>query len=332
MNESKFGVIGQKLRSLLSHALKGGGQNEPILREPTWARYIASVHPNVLNFIIVVLSCFAGAQISNGRIWIVALIFILIAICFGLNMLSERRDRDVEEERSEIQEEAVRSIIFALTDTTQAISHALHTNKKVERDTEIAAARRAILASVRERIGPPEGVRANLFEVSNTSPVELSASKYGHDGRLNHHSKRIFTVNDRTLRVAIENNQGRYIKDTSELEETSEKALDYDCFAVMPVSTGDELFGLLTVDSKNAGDIDEFHGTALLNQFASLLSLTYVGKNAENDAVPIGPLGADAGQHAADDRDGGIGVPASNMGQDQLETSERLEGSADDEW
>ncbi|MDP9852416.1 hypothetical protein [Corynebacterium lowii] len=258
---------------------------EPVLPEPTWARNIASINPVVLNAAIAISSILASSFFNKN--WIAfALALAIIIACFILDNLRDRRNFSLEEEWDKTQRDAIESIIKTLTDGTQGIGDALHISDKKERDKQIAAARKAIMSVVRERIGPNEGVRANLFEVHSDDPIELKASPFVHGGRQNHHSSRRFTLEDESLRIAVESNQGRYEPDTTDFSDTNGKPLEYGCFAVMPVSTGDKLFRLLTVDSEYPWDIDNFHGKILLNHFASLLCLTYI-KDENAKSIPI---------------------------------------------
>lgn len=328
----------KKIDKLTNWSLRRGIRSEPIIAEPNWARNIASIHPGILNFAIAVLSALTGVAFGNKN-WIAGILLIIfIGTCFGLDTLRDHRDIALEKERDEIQKDAVHSIMHALTDCTQGIGDALHIQGKQQRDKQIAAARRAIMSTVGQRIGPPEGVRANLFEVCNTSPTMLKASTFVHDGRQNHHSKRTFTMDDESLIVAVENNQGRYVYDTTDLIDENGNPLEYGCFAVMPVSTGERLFGLLTVDSQNPYDIDRFHGGVLLNHFASLLCLTYVRDDGAK-SVPVGTsrdvahrrADADANGDGDGDGDGKSGLEATRVEAHHPEAPEQREGCTDDQ-
>lgn len=309
-------------------SLRRTARTEPILAEPTWARNIASINPTILNAAIVILSVLASITVGADNWIATAAVIVFIILCFGLDALRDRRDVSLEKERDEIQRDAIHSIMHALTDGTQGISDALHIPAKPQRDKQVAAARRAIMSTVRAQIGPADGVRANLFEVCNTSPIELEASTFVHDGRQNHHSTRTFTMEDESLRVAVENNQGRYVPDTSQMTDEKGNPLEYGCFAVMPVSTGDKLFGLLTVDSTNPEDIDRFHGRVLLNHFASLLCLTYV-KDESAQSVPVGTARDVAQRHTGAGAEGDDSANMTMVEAYHPDTPEQREGCTD---
>lgn len=256
---------------------------DPVLPEPKWARRISTIPPLIFQAMVVFGSASAG-YFGVEHLPITVLCGTLALFGLILGKLRDGRKKVLEQERHHAQMNALDSIVRELTQATQDVGDTFNVEDQKLRDMRLNNARRNILSMVKDRLGPGTGVRVNLFLVTNIEPVELRASSWGHGGRQNQRSTRVFTIHDESLRLAMSLNEGRYEPDTSEI---SDETFNYQCFATMPVSNADKLYGLLTVDAPEADDIDHFEATVLLNQFASLLALTFA-KDPQALSVPIG--------------------------------------------
>ncbi|GAA4789478.1 hypothetical protein CCANI_00500 [Corynebacterium canis] len=256
---------------------------DPVLPEPKWARRISTIHPIVFQSMVVFGSA-AAAVAGTERLPIAILCGAVAFFGLVLGRLRDSRKKVLEQERRASQKAAVESVLQELTQATQDVGDTLNVEDRKLREIRLNNARRNILSMVKDRLGPGSGVRVNLFLVTNTDPVELRAASWGHDGRQNQRSNRVFTAADESLRLAMHLNEGRYESDTNEIKGED---FAYECFATMPVSSADKLYGLLTVDAPEADDIDRFEATVLLNQFASLLALTFI-TDAHCLSVPVG--------------------------------------------
>ncbi|MDO5077714.1 hypothetical protein [Corynebacterium sp.] len=256
---------------------------DPVLPEPKWAKRISTIHPLLFQAMVVFGS--AAAAIAGAERLPIAILCGVVAF-FGLVLgrLRDSRKKVLEQERRASQMAALESIVRELTQATQDVGDTLSVKDHTLREIRLNNVRRSILAMVKDRLGPGNGVRVNLFLVTNTDPVELRAASWAHDSRQSQRSNRVFTPADESLRLAMRLNEGRYESDTTELKG---EEFAYECFATMPVSSADKLYGLLTVDAPEADDIDHFEATVLLNQFASLLALTFIS-DAQALAVPVG--------------------------------------------
>lgn len=258
------------------------------LTETRWAARLTSVNPHVTNLFIVLGSLGGGALLSS-REWLWAsLTALVILIGIALDYFRDNREETIVREREAIQQQAIKDLVHTIVDTSQGTCDALTLEEKKSRDNNLAAARRAILSTVRRTIGPDTGVRVNFFEVKKVDPPSLQASTYGHEGRQNHRSTTTFTLEDESFRLALQYNQGRFVEDA--YEEKITKPPSYQTFATMPVSSDNVFYGLLTVDSPDAGDISEFEAKELLNLWASQLALTFANSKGEK-CLKIGDTG-----------------------------------------
>lgn len=255
-------------------------QSTVVLREPQWAARVSSIRPSITNAFVALGSIFAGWIFDENKA-LSALAAGIVVIALVADHLRELRNDAVENEKLAYQEEAIRSLVHTTVDSLQGIGDAVVISGKHERERNVSAARRAILSAVRQNIGPDSGLRVNFFEVVNVENPSLEASSYGHEGRLNHRSTRVFTLRDKSMQKALLKNEGRFVEDTEDLQFRGEckdrKPPIYGTFATMPVSTADHLFGILTVDAMEAGSIARFEAETMLNLFASQLALTFAG-------------------------------------------------------
>lgn len=261
------------------------------LREPRWVANLASLRPSVSNAFIVFGCLAAGAFLSNREWWFATICSVIIAFGLILDHLRESRVQVVFQNRQEIEKEAVKDLVHTVIDTLQGTCDALTAGDKKSRDKALAAARRAILSTVRRSIGPDTGVRVNFFEVVPGSPPKLEASSYGHEGRHNHRSARVFTFKDESFKLALQCNTGRFVEDAYSQELTCPPS--YQTFATMPVSSEKFLYGMLTIDSPKKGDITDFEAKDLLNLFASELALTFSSEDSREMALEIGHTSQD---------------------------------------
>lgn len=258
------------------------------LPETRWAARLTSVNPHVTNTVVVIGSLVGGALLSSQEWGWASLIAVVILVGIALDHFRDSREETIVKEREAIQQQAIKDLVHTIVDTSQGTCDALTLEEKRSRDNNLAAARRAILSTVRRTIGPDTGVRVNFFEVKKVNPPSLEASTYGHEGRQNHRSATIFTLADESFRLALHYNQGRFVEDA--YAEKITPAPSYQTFATMPVSSDNVFYGLLTVDSPHTGDITEFEAKELLNLWASQLALTFANSKGEK-CLKIGDTG-----------------------------------------
>ncbi|NWO07654.1 MAG: hypothetical protein HLX50_18750 [Alteromonadaceae bacterium] len=258
------------------------------LPEASWAAKATSVSPHVTNFIVVIGSLVGGVSFGQGSWSWGILCGVFIAMGIILDYLRDRREVQISTEKRNLQQQAIKDLVHTLIDTSQGTCDALSIEEKRRREASLAAARKAILSTIRRSIGPENGVRVNFFEVAEDSAPTLRASTYAHEGRSNHRSTRIFDLHDESLKLALCHNQGRFIVDAKAAGLDSE--LPYQTFATMPVSSENYLYGMITVDSPEAGDINEFEAKEHLNLYASQFALTFMSSPKEAKRLRIGDI------------------------------------------
>jgi len=137
---------------------------------------------------------------------------------------------------------------------------------------QMEQAQYAILKTVRNRLGPEQGVRSCMFVVDPEKPDQLKA--WINDGRLEPPSTRTFGRDDKTFQLAIAK-LDRFVEDIETLEEENfPRPLRYRTFATWPISTDEKLYGILTIDAPEPGNIGE-RDRALLSYFAAILTVTF---------------------------------------------------------
>ncbi|WP_257203166.1 GAF domain-containing protein [Corynebacterium cystitidis] len=144
---------------------------------------------------------------------------------------------------------------------------------------------KAVLQTVRNRLGPETGVRSCLFVVDHENTTQLKAWRLGEDGRLEPPSTRVFKAGDKTFDLAIAKLE-RFVEDVNELKDAAglQRPLRYETFAAYPVSTDEKLYGILTIDAPQPGDIGG-RDRALLGFFAAILTITFSAQK-DSRAIP----------------------------------------------
>lgn len=145
-----------------------------------------------------------------------------------------------------------------------------------------------VLSLVRSYLGPKSGVRANLFTPDPQEPETLIAAPWGFQGNTTP-SERRFRQGDKSFDLAMIKREW-LVKDTDDLpwEDRPEKGT-YRTFATYPVGNNEGLFGILTVDAKNPGDLTDFD-VVMLGFFAGILALTFEDQKGA-PSIPRHPRG-----------------------------------------
>lgn len=256
--------------------------NESSLRleEADWARRLASTPKWVTSSLLMVASGFIGTFISNPS-WGYA---VGMATCFllavPLIVIRNKREESLQnafvrqlEDSYRNTESAYRSIIDEMTLTSFMVSHGMTDLNKRPLASQMDIVRTSVLLTVRNRLGPDDGVRACMFVVDPEHPDSLIAGKWGTNGRTDPPSTRRFRGGDKTFDLAIAK-LPRFEKDVKKTEENASEPYRYQTFATYPISTDEKLYGILTIDAPSTGDIGE-RDLALLSFFASILTITF---------------------------------------------------------
>jgi exoribonuclease R len=119
------------------------------------------------------------------------------------------------------------------------------------------------------------GTRANLFRL-NAEKTEMRPVVGGFAGR-GDKSTRVLTATaaDDTFNKVMAN-ESVFVESVPEDEVTKQGRTRYRTYIAHPVSIGpDRIYGALTVDCPNVGDLDEDVDTAKVAVFAGLIAATY---------------------------------------------------------
>jgi len=245
---------------------------QPTLPEPPWLAWLSGTNKVLVQTGNTIAILLAGVFLGQKTYLAGVLCVFISLVCFLLDFLREGRNRKLIQQKEQQNEHQLESMLITLTDVGQSISSALMIADKRLRDRAVGLVRGAMLEMVHQRIGPPKGVRVNLFTVVDIDQPRMEALSVAHAGRVDHKSTRVFTMADESMKIAVENNQGRFVRNVAEINEQ----VPYGTFAVMPVSTENKLFGIITVDAPKPGDITQFEASVVLNLFAALFTLTFV--------------------------------------------------------
>lgn len=263
------------------------------LDEPIWLRKVSSTPDWFTNLLFVLPTLPATFILAiESTVWRVSLTLICLMLVVAAGVLSRlrgKREEKVEEVLSdrfekliEQDQQAYAARIDEMNAAVFYLSSALSDLSKPTLKTELPIVRKSILGMVRHLLGPNGGVQANLFTVESVDPPCLSAGKWGADGGTGQVSNRKFRPGDETYQNSI-NKLERFVYDIEELESEEVPNRKYRTYATYPVSTDEELFGILTIDAPNPGDITELD-LQLLGFFAAILTTTYV---VDKDALKI---------------------------------------------
>lgn len=194
--------------------------------------------------------------------------------------IRRKTDADLKRQEREITESYL-YVIEEMAMSAFMVAGGLRDMTKQTLVHQMEQAQHAILKTVRNRLGPEQGVRSCMFVVDPDNPTQLKA--FINDGRLEPPSTRTFGKDDKTFQLAIAK-LDRFEEDIEALEEENyPRPLRYRTFATWPISTDENLYGILTIDAPQPGDIGE-RDRALLSYFAAILTITFV---VQKDAQAI---------------------------------------------
>lgn len=258
--------------------MNGEGSSLP---EPRWLTWLAN--RGTFSSELVSLAGMTMVSISTGydgstRTWLVIGGFSVSILALGFRAFRENHRKAQEARQSRQQRRMVRELITELNTIDVVVSRATDPELSAkERREQLAGARSSILAMVRHRVGPDEGVSVNYFEVTDAEKCTLAAAKWGRIGGVGRPSDRVFTPASPTLQLAAVG-KGRLVRDTMELE-GSEKDENppYGSFAVAPVYAGTSLFGVITVDAEPVDGLTPLDQELLMN-FGSKLATTFIAQ------------------------------------------------------
>lgn len=184
-------------------------------------------------------------------------------------------DRRIENLKALHSKELQRLLGFDLVNLLTVIGEVLPERDPVQRQVLASNARKTAVWCAAKLIGKTAsvGTRANLFRL-NSERTEMRLEPGAFAGR-GDRSYRVFTNADDTF-TQIMANDYVFVESVSEEEVQKQRPTRYSTYIAHPVSIGpDRIYGALTVDCPNAGDLDEDIDVPKLAVFANLIAATY---------------------------------------------------------
>lgn len=229
-----------------------------------------------------------GSVEFSGFVELAFYSFLVLLLVYGTALAvgaKWRKDQEisVDEAIRRNNSDQEHQVLRLLNEINMTIAHVLKSSDNLATKTQRAGLlgpRATLLMSARNMIGPDDGVRANLFEVDGESNCIVPA-KSGSTSGVHEQSRREFGPGDETYRQALAG-RTRFEKDTAQLEED----VPYGTFLVAPIITGQRLFGLITVDSPDSGDLTEYD-EKLLIQYASQLAVTFALDRDNSSSIDL---------------------------------------------
>ncbi|WP_257160452.1 GAF domain-containing protein [Corynebacterium cystitidis] len=282
-------------------------EDEVVVREsPQWAEKLSKAPEWATTILFMLAGAFLSPIFTAQNFWtwiLLALAVVLTSVAGFLTAVRNERENDLSESYTkrlksekqalnDEQEEKLRrldasymALLEEMALSTFMVAGALKDMRKEALAHSMEIVQKAVLQTVRNRLGPETGVRSCLFVVDPENTTQLKAWRLGEDGRLEPPSTRVFKAGDKTFDLAIAKLE-RFVEDVNELKDAAglQRPLRYETFAAYPVSTDEKLYGILTIDAPQPGDIGG-RDRALLGFFAAILTITF---SAQKDlrAIP----------------------------------------------
>lgn len=264
----------------------------PLLFEGGWARAIGSTPEWCTNLLFTLCGlplAFLGMAPGGWTAIPIGISVALLVIGIVLSLLRRERENRLkrhEQDKIDTLRESLENEFYDIVDMMnvmvyQVVHGKMQTAPKAL-SGQMEVVQKSVLIMVGHFIGPKSGVRANLFTPDGLQSKVLTAARWGFHGA-NTPSDRTFRPGDRTYDLAM-NKLKHVVDDTKDLPESElSRNSPYRTFATYPVGNNDKLFGILTVDAPQPGDLSEFD-INLLGFFAGILALTF---EDQKDALSI---------------------------------------------
>lgn len=265
----------------MSQSDDGSPGPEQGFRWPTWVTkcpaYVAPV--------LYGLSSLAGVLASQVQGWplkfwviIAILAFVLATLILIVTASARKRLRDAQSKWiGEAEQEHKDAIATLLGDELHNLIHlvadALTARDLDTRKTRSSQARQSIVCAAANMVGrtAPTGTRANLFKLSDDGDSMELDRFFGRGDK----SDRPFSRGDTTFDRVMAN-KPRWVPSVSADPSLAGQDLKYGTFLVHPVSIGKpNIYGMLTVDCMNEGDLEEAVDTPMMAVLSTLIAMTY---------------------------------------------------------
>lgn len=253
------------------------GRVEPI--QPSWLTKIGRLGrktPNIISIIGGVLALLAGQ--SHGVFKYVLLACFILGSLSAIVIIYFQQRQDEADKLQESQE--VRDTIDEIATLAIQIKNCLtpDSSNSGSRGKKIPMARHALLNAVTRMVGDRDArVRANLFVPDKKNTGEFRLAPNGFCGR-GQESTRVLCAGMQTYDHSIKG-ETTFSNDPSIFTESGQR---YSAYATAPILGGlrsdgtADLFGIITVDTKERGHLDEEKDPAMLLLMANFLAMTFI--------------------------------------------------------
>jgi len=256
---------------------------ETIIHEGAWARIVGSSPEwctNLLFTLCGVPLAFLGMTPGSWKTILIVLSIGILLTGIVLSLLRHERENRLKEHESDKLEELRESLNSDFDEIVEMMNLMVYqvVHGKIQTAPKALSAQmdvvqKSVLTMVGHYLGPRTSVRANLFTPDSSQPTVLTAARWGFHGGTTP-SDRTLGPGDPTYDMAMDKLE-RLVEDTNGLSEFElSRNSSYRTFATYPVSNNEKLFGILTVDAPQPGDLTDFD-VKLLGFFAGILALTF---------------------------------------------------------
>ncbi|WP_143063494.1 hypothetical protein [Corynebacterium cystitidis] len=200
-------------------------EDEVVVREsPQWAETLSKAPEWATTILFMLAGAFLSPIFTAQNFWtwiLLALAVVLTSVAGFLTAVRNERENDLSESYTkrlksekqalnDEQEEKLRrldasymALLEEMALSTFMVAGALKDMRKEALAHSMEIVQKAVLQTVRNRLGPETGVRSCLFVVDPENTTQLKAWRLGEDGRLEPPSTRVFKAGDKTFDLAI---------------------------------------------------------------------------------------------------------------------------------
>lgn len=208
-----------------------------VLPEPSFLRKIAGIRPvwvELLGVLGSVLLAAASFVQGGWRTGFFGLGVVCVVGSVILRAYQESRKRRERELWDKTQMDRSKNLMSNLNMVVIRVNAAMNVAGKRERQEHLHGVRMMILGLAGNLIGGDQGVRVSYFQVESPGVRRLVAPEWGVMGNVARPSRRVFTIRDKSLILALRG-EGRLVGDTQSLSDDEGNQLRYGTFAVAPV-------------------------------------------------------------------------------------------------
>lgn len=209
--------------------------------------------------------------------WVMVIVLALL-VAYG-SAIAYARTRAAERDAKALRSEAVRAVNAGFRPLVTAVGEVIAATSSTERERLLEKAKAAALDVARDVVGPKETTRSCLFELVPSDRGGVELAPIDHRGRAREPRTRFHSGSprgDEAINSVLFDDEPRLVVDTANDEWLAgdPTTRSYRGYAAAGISCVAQPFGMLTVDTEEADQLEQYD-LDLLRVIASILGIAY---------------------------------------------------------